>query len=59
MRAHWWVSSGWFFFFLDLMLGAFTWRMGRHWHRLPCEAVDASSVEVLKARLEGALDGLT
>lgn len=48
-----------FFFFLDLMLGAFTWRMGRHWHRLPCEAVDASSVEVLKARLEGALDGLT
>ncbi|GAB0194857.1 mitochondrial enolase superfamily member 1 [Grus japonensis] len=30
----------------------------RHWHRLPREAVDASSLEVFKARLDGALDNL-
>jgi len=25
----------------------------RHWHKLPREAVDAPSLEVLKARLDG------
>lgn len=28
------------------------------WHRLPREAVDAPSLEVLKARLDGALGNL-
>ena len=32
-----------------------TERVVRCWHRLPREAVDAPSVEVLKARLDGAL----
>ena len=32
--------------------------MVRHWHRLPKEAVDAPSLEVLKARLDGALSNL-
>jgi len=27
----------------------------RHWHSLPREAVDAPSLEVLKAKLDGAL----
>ena len=30
----------------------------RHWHRLPKKAVDAPSLEVLKARLDGALGNL-
>jgi len=30
----------------------------RHWNRLPREAVDAPSPEVLKARLDGALSNL-
>lgn len=33
-------------------------RVVRHWHRLPREAVDAPSLEVLKARLDGALGNL-
>ena len=32
--------------------------MVRHWHRLPREAVDAPSLEVFKARLDGALGSL-
>jgi len=31
----------------------------RHWHRLPREAVDAPSLEVFKARLDGALGSLS
>ena len=31
-----------------------TQRVVRQWHRLPREAVDAPSLEVLKARLDGA-----
>jgi len=30
----------------------------KHWHRLPREAVDAPSLEVVKARLDGALSNL-
>ena len=30
----------------------------RHWHRLPREAVDAPSLEVFKARLDGTLGSL-
>ncbi|KAK4827236.1 hypothetical protein QYF61_015683 [Mycteria americana] len=37
----------------------FTMRVVRHWNRLPREAVDAPSLEVLKARLDGALSNLT
>lgn len=31
----------------------------RHWHRLPREAVDAPFLEVLKAKLDGALGSLS
>jgi len=30
----------------------------RHWHWIPSEAVDAPSLEVFKARLDGALSNL-
>jgi len=30
----------------------------RHWNRLPSEAVDAPSLEGLKARLDGAVSNL-
>jgi len=33
-------------------------RVVRHWHRLPSEAVDAPSLEALKARLDGAVSSL-
>ncbi|KFV43042.1 hypothetical protein N341_04744, partial [Tyto alba] len=33
----------------------FMMRVVRHWHKLPGEAVAAPSLEVFKARLEGAL----
>ena len=36
----------------------FTVRVVRHWNRLPREVVDAPSLEVFKARLEGALSNL-
>jgi len=36
----------------------FTPRAVRHWHRLPREAVAAPSLEVFKARLDGALRNL-
>ncbi|KFV06516.1 hypothetical protein N340_02739, partial [Tauraco erythrolophus] len=45
-------------FRLDLRKKFFTQRVVRHWHRLPREAVDAPSLEVFKARLDGALGNL-
>ncbi|KAM6383098.1 uncharacterized protein FN964_004243 isoform 1-T2 [Alca torda] len=36
----------------------FTQRVVRHWNRFPREAVDAPSLEVLKASLDGALSSL-
>jgi len=36
----------------------FTLRVVRHWHRLPREVVDATSLEVFMARLDGALSNL-
>ncbi|KFQ94449.1 hypothetical protein Y956_06116, partial [Nipponia nippon] len=45
-------------FRLDMRKKFFTMRVVRHWHRLPREAVDAPSLEVFKARLDGALSNL-
>ncbi|KFZ59506.1 hypothetical protein N338_05370, partial [Podiceps cristatus] len=45
-------------FKLDLRKKFFTLRVVRHWNRLPREAVDAPSLEVFKARLDGALSSL-
>ncbi|KFM03592.1 hypothetical protein AS27_04405, partial [Aptenodytes forsteri] len=42
-------------FRLDIRKKFFTMRVVRHRHRLPGEAVDAPSLEVFKARLDGAL----
>ncbi|KFQ99235.1 hypothetical protein Y956_03764, partial [Nipponia nippon] len=45
-------------FRLDTREKFFTVRVVRHWSRLPREVVDAPSLEVLKARLDGALSSL-
>ncbi|KGL89110.1 hypothetical protein N301_03206, partial [Charadrius vociferus] len=45
-------------FRLDIKKKFFTVRVVRHWNRLPREAVDAPSLEVFKARLDGALSNL-
>ncbi|KGM00222.1 hypothetical protein N301_13224, partial [Charadrius vociferus] len=45
-------------FRLDIMKKFFTMRVMRHWNRLPREAVDTPSLEVFKARLDGALHSL-
>ena len=42
----------------DIRSKLFILRVVRHWHRLPRAAVDAPSLEVLKARLDGALGSL-
>ncbi|KFR12807.1 hypothetical protein N306_01330, partial [Opisthocomus hoazin] len=45
-------------FRLDIRKNFFTMRVVRHWNRLPRGAVDAPSLEVFKARLDGALSSL-
>ncbi|KFO80276.1 hypothetical protein N303_02052, partial [Cuculus canorus] len=42
----------------DIRGNFFTLRVVRHWNRLPREAVDAPSLEVFKARSDGALGSL-
>jgi len=42
----------------DIRMKFFTLRVVRHWNRLPREAVAAPSLEVFKARLDGALRSL-
>ena len=43
---------------MDIRKNFFVTKVVRHWHRLPKEVVDAPSLEVFKARLDGALSNL-
>jgi len=45
-------------FRLDIRKKFFTLRVVKHWNRLPRGAVDASSLELFEARLDGALSNL-
>ena len=44
---------------LDIRRNLFTQRVMRHWNRLPNKVVGAPCLEVLKARLDGALGSLS
>ncbi|KFQ99637.1 hypothetical protein N306_04422, partial [Opisthocomus hoazin] len=43
---------------LDIRKKFFTMRVVKHWNRLPREAVASPSLEMFKARLDGALSNL-
>jgi len=43
---------------LNIMKKCFTMRVVRTWNRLSREAVDASSLEAIKIKLDGALSNL-
>jgi len=45
-------------FRLDIRKKFFMMRVEKHWNRLPREPVDALSLAVFKARLDGALSNL-
>jgi len=45
-------------FRLDIRGKFFTKRVVRRWNRLPKEVADAPSLEIFKARLDGALHSL-
>jgi len=45
-------------FRLDTRKKFFTMRVVKHWNRCPREVVDAPSLELFKARLDGALSKL-
>ncbi|KFO60087.1 hypothetical protein N302_10816, partial [Corvus brachyrhynchos] len=45
-------------FILGIRKRIFTVRVVSHWNRLPREGVDVPSLEVFKARLDGALSNL-
>ena len=45
-------------FRLDIREKFFTVRVVKHWHRLPREVMEAPSLEMFKARLDGALSNL-
>ncbi|KFV48485.1 hypothetical protein N341_06907, partial [Tyto alba] len=45
-------------FRLDIRKKFFTERVVKHWNRLCRKAVDASSLETFKVRLDGALSNL-
>ena len=45
-------------FRLDIRKKFFTVMVARHWNRLPSKVVDVPTLEVFKARLDGALSNL-
>jgi len=45
-------------FRLDIRKKFFTVRVVKHWNRLPKEVMDAPSLEMFKARLDGVLSNL-